>query len=200
MSDEGEYDLVLTAPARRALTDRLPETVAAAVIDFLASVLISSISPGGWANRFATSSRASGPPAAGRIGSCTASVRSRARSSFCASNIDGTLTGAEPLVDASCHAWQDSGPWRGRQELPNGLCWKVGQLRAFARPRTPTTGGVQAPPSRHSQTCSRCCAWGSALRTWRFLDHRLDCSAPPAPCWLCRRSAYSERLPRQRRS
>lgn len=40
MSDEGEYDLVLTAPARRALTDRLPEAVAAAVVDFLASVLI----------------------------------------------------------------------------------------------------------------------------------------------------------------
>lgn len=27
MSGEGEYDLVLTAPAHRALTDRLPEAV-----------------------------------------------------------------------------------------------------------------------------------------------------------------------------
>ena len=37
---EGEYELVLAAPARRALTDRLPEAVAAAVIDFLTSALV----------------------------------------------------------------------------------------------------------------------------------------------------------------
>jgi mRNA-degrading endonuclease RelE of RelBE toxin-antitoxin system len=35
-----EYDLVLTPPARRALTDRLPEAVATAVIDFLTTTLI----------------------------------------------------------------------------------------------------------------------------------------------------------------
>jgi len=29
------YELVLTPPARRALTDRLPEAVAAAVVDFV---------------------------------------------------------------------------------------------------------------------------------------------------------------------
>lgn len=40
MTGEGEYELVLTAPARRALTDRLPEAVATAVIDFLTSALV----------------------------------------------------------------------------------------------------------------------------------------------------------------
>lgn len=40
MSQEGEYELVLTTPARRALTERLPETVAAAVIDFLTTALV----------------------------------------------------------------------------------------------------------------------------------------------------------------
>lgn len=40
MTDEAEYELVLTAPARRALTDSLPEGVAAAVIDLLTSALI----------------------------------------------------------------------------------------------------------------------------------------------------------------
>lgn len=40
MSGEGEYELVLTAPARRALTERLPEAVATAVIDFLTSALV----------------------------------------------------------------------------------------------------------------------------------------------------------------
>lgn len=40
MTELGEYELVLTPPARRALTDRLPEAVAAAVIDFLTTTLI----------------------------------------------------------------------------------------------------------------------------------------------------------------
>ncbi len=40
MTSEDEYELVLTAPARRALTDRLPEAVATAVIDFLTSALV----------------------------------------------------------------------------------------------------------------------------------------------------------------
>lgn len=40
MTGEGEYELVLTAPARRALADRLPEAVATAVIDFLTSALV----------------------------------------------------------------------------------------------------------------------------------------------------------------
>ncbi|MEX2289244.1 MAG: type II toxin-antitoxin system RelE/ParE family toxin [Mycobacteriales bacterium] len=34
------YELVLTSPARRALTERLPEAVAAAVTDFLTTTLI----------------------------------------------------------------------------------------------------------------------------------------------------------------
>jgi mRNA-degrading endonuclease RelE of RelBE toxin-antitoxin system len=40
MSEENGYELVLTPPARRALTDRLPESVAAAVIDFLTTALV----------------------------------------------------------------------------------------------------------------------------------------------------------------
>ena len=40
MSAEGRYELVLTPPARRALTDRLPEVVAAAVIEFLTTTLV----------------------------------------------------------------------------------------------------------------------------------------------------------------
>ena len=40
MSERADYELVLTPPARRALTERLPEAVAAAVIDFLTTTLI----------------------------------------------------------------------------------------------------------------------------------------------------------------
>lgn len=40
MTGEGEYELVLTAPARQALTGRLPEAVAAAAIEFLTSALV----------------------------------------------------------------------------------------------------------------------------------------------------------------
>lgn len=40
MTGEGEYELVLTAPARRALAERLPEAVAAASIDFLTTALV----------------------------------------------------------------------------------------------------------------------------------------------------------------
>lgn len=40
MSPEEDYELVLTPPARRALTERLPEPVAAAVIDFLTTALV----------------------------------------------------------------------------------------------------------------------------------------------------------------
>ena len=40
MTDEDVYELILTAPARRALTDRLPESVAAAVIDFVTTALV----------------------------------------------------------------------------------------------------------------------------------------------------------------
>jgi mRNA interferase RelE/StbE len=37
---DDEYELVLTPPARGALTNRLPEPVAAAVIDFLTTALV----------------------------------------------------------------------------------------------------------------------------------------------------------------
>lgn len=40
MSQEDEYELILTPPARRALTERLPEAVAAAVIEFLTTALV----------------------------------------------------------------------------------------------------------------------------------------------------------------
>lgn len=40
MSVEGGYELVLTPPARRALTERLPEAVAVAVLDFITSSLV----------------------------------------------------------------------------------------------------------------------------------------------------------------
>jgi mRNA interferase RelE/StbE len=40
VSRDAEYELVLTPPARRALTERLPEAIAAAVIDFLTTALI----------------------------------------------------------------------------------------------------------------------------------------------------------------
>lgn len=40
MSRDGEYELVLTPPARRALAERPPEPVAAAVIDFLTTTLV----------------------------------------------------------------------------------------------------------------------------------------------------------------
>jgi mRNA-degrading endonuclease RelE of RelBE toxin-antitoxin system len=40
MSGANEYELVVTPPARRALTERLPEAVAAAVIDFLTTASV----------------------------------------------------------------------------------------------------------------------------------------------------------------
>ncbi len=40
MTGRDEYELVLTPPARRALTDTLPEAVATAVIDFLTTALV----------------------------------------------------------------------------------------------------------------------------------------------------------------
>jgi mRNA-degrading endonuclease RelE of RelBE toxin-antitoxin system len=40
VSQLGSYELVLTPPARRALTDRLPEAVASAVIEFVTTALV----------------------------------------------------------------------------------------------------------------------------------------------------------------
>jgi len=40
LSPDDEYELILTPPARRALTDVLPEAVAGAVIDFLTTALV----------------------------------------------------------------------------------------------------------------------------------------------------------------
>jgi len=40
VSEGEDYELVLTPPARRALTDELPEAVAAAVIDLLTTAIV----------------------------------------------------------------------------------------------------------------------------------------------------------------
>ena len=40
MSGKNQYELVLTPPARRALSEQLPETVAGAVIEFLTTALV----------------------------------------------------------------------------------------------------------------------------------------------------------------
>jgi mRNA interferase RelE/StbE len=40
VSEQGAYELVLTPPAQRALVGKLPEAVAAAVIEFLTTTLI----------------------------------------------------------------------------------------------------------------------------------------------------------------
>ncbi len=40
MSADGEYELVVTPPAARAISEQLPEPVAAAVIEFLTTSLI----------------------------------------------------------------------------------------------------------------------------------------------------------------
>ena len=42
MTEQEPYELVVTPPARRALTDQLPEPVAAAVIDFLTTALVAN--------------------------------------------------------------------------------------------------------------------------------------------------------------
>jgi mRNA interferase RelE/StbE len=40
VSAAGEYDLILTPPAARGISDQLPEPVAAAVIEFLTGTLV----------------------------------------------------------------------------------------------------------------------------------------------------------------
>lgn len=40
MNQKDDYELILTPPARRALTGRIPEPVAAAVIEFLTTALV----------------------------------------------------------------------------------------------------------------------------------------------------------------
>ena len=42
MKDQEDYELVLTPPARRTLTERLLRAVAAAVIDFLTTALVAN--------------------------------------------------------------------------------------------------------------------------------------------------------------
>ncbi len=40
MIEPGEYELIVTPPAARALSDQLPEPVATAVIEFMTSALV----------------------------------------------------------------------------------------------------------------------------------------------------------------
>jgi len=40
LTEDSDFELVLAAPARRALTERVQESVAATVIDFLTTVLV----------------------------------------------------------------------------------------------------------------------------------------------------------------
>ena len=47
MSAHRPYELVVTPPAQRAITSKLPEAVATAVIDFLTSALIENPHPVG---------------------------------------------------------------------------------------------------------------------------------------------------------
>lgn len=42
MTSGTDYELVLTPPARRALTEKLPEAVAAAVIDLITTALVAN--------------------------------------------------------------------------------------------------------------------------------------------------------------
>lgn len=42
MTGRGDYDLVLTPPAQRAIADKLPKAVAIAVIDFLTTALVAN--------------------------------------------------------------------------------------------------------------------------------------------------------------
>jgi len=42
VTEDAAYELVLTPPARRALTDTLPEAVAVAAIDFLTTALLAN--------------------------------------------------------------------------------------------------------------------------------------------------------------
>ena len=42
MTEESPYELVVTPPARRAISERLPDAVATAVIDFLTTSLVAN--------------------------------------------------------------------------------------------------------------------------------------------------------------
>lgn len=84
------YEHVLTPPARRALTEHLPEAVAGAVIESLTTALVHE--PFRVGKRYAASWPGSSRHAAARTGSSTASVTSLARSSCCASNTAATHT------------------------------------------------------------------------------------------------------------
>lgn len=91
VSELSGYEIVLTPPARRALTDRLPEAVASAVIELVTTALVQQ-------------PRRVGKPLRGDLAGvwaarrgtylcCTAQESSSAKSSSCEPNIVGMSTG-----------------------------------------------------------------------------------------------------------
>lgn len=91
MTTPDAYELVLTPPAQRAVANKLPEPVAAAVIEFLTTALVAN--PHRVANSCGTTSPVSGPRAAALTGCSTASTMNSAKSLCYALNAAATLTG-----------------------------------------------------------------------------------------------------------
>ena len=90
MSDAGDYELIVTPPAARAIAEQLPEAVAAAVIEFLTRTLIRE--PHRVGKPFAVSWRGSGRHAAGHIAFSTESVTTHAKLSCYESSTAATST------------------------------------------------------------------------------------------------------------
>jgi len=88
---EREYELILTPPARRALTERLSEAVAAAVMNFLTSTLVSE--PRRVGKPLRGTWLGSGRPAAAAIECSTDCARINARSSCYESTTAAMFTG-----------------------------------------------------------------------------------------------------------
>jgi hypothetical protein len=78
VSNHDDYELVLTPPARRALTEKLPEPVAAAVIEFITTSLVGQPRTGP-ASHCAMTWPECGQHAAARTGCSTASAKTPAR-------------------------------------------------------------------------------------------------------------------------
>jgi hypothetical protein len=97
---QGDYELVLTPPARRALTERLPEAIATAVINFLTTSLVREPRRVGKPLRGDLAGIWSARRAATECSTDCATTR--ARSSSCASSTAETPTvrsdGSETLV------------------------------------------------------------------------------------------------------
>ena len=77
VTSQGDYDLVLTPPARRALAEKLPESIATAVIEFLTTALIREPQRVGKPPR--DDLAGPGPRAGVLTAFCTASARTSAK-------------------------------------------------------------------------------------------------------------------------